>query len=352
MGSVVFSTRSGHLTSIGLVVALSVACAPEPASPPPSDPPPTLDKSDVTVSGISAGGYMALQAHVALSDRIGGAGIIAGGPYHCAEGSLKRALADCIAPESVTLDPMLAFTRGAASAGTIAPPDGLRVSRVFLLHGENDSVVSRPVADALAAYYREWVPADRVRYVTDIAAGHGWPTVGTGIACGETGGDYVNACDYDTAGELLTHIYGPLAPATADAPAPVAIDLSQWLADGSDIDGQGFVFVPTACASSPTDCRLHIVFHGCRQGSEFVADRFATGIGIHRWAATNRIVVVYPQVEKSLSNPQGCWDWWGYTGDDYDLRTGKQILSVGAIIDAWARGRLQPASITDDTGSR
>ncbi len=41
----------------------------------------------VTVSGISAGGYAAVQAHVALSGTISGAAAIAGGPYHCAEGA-------------------------------------------------------------------------------------------------------------------------------------------------------------------------------------------------------------------------------------------------------------------------
>ena len=50
---------------------------------------------DVTVSGISSGGYMAVQFQVAHSNRVRGAGIVAGGPYFCAEGSVRRALAAC-----------------------------------------------------------------------------------------------------------------------------------------------------------------------------------------------------------------------------------------------------------------
>ncbi|MGC1518085.1 MAG: poly(3-hydroxybutyrate) depolymerase, partial [Azonexus sp.] len=37
---------------------------------------------DVTVSGISAGGYMAVQFQVAYSGIVRGAGVVAGGPYY------------------------------------------------------------------------------------------------------------------------------------------------------------------------------------------------------------------------------------------------------------------------------
>lgn len=37
-----------------------------------------------TVSGISSGGYMAVQMHVIYSGEFTGAGIVAGGPFYCA----------------------------------------------------------------------------------------------------------------------------------------------------------------------------------------------------------------------------------------------------------------------------
>ena len=45
-------------------------------------PPPITDfdidlKRRVTVSGVSAGGFMAVQSHIALAEKIGGAGIVA-----------------------------------------------------------------------------------------------------------------------------------------------------------------------------------------------------------------------------------------------------------------------------------
>jgi hypothetical protein len=33
-------------------------------------------------------------------------------------------------------------------------------------------------------------------------------------------------------------------------------------------------------------------------------------------------------------NPQGCWDWWGYSGLDYAVRISPQILTVRNMIDA------------------
>ena len=44
------------------------------------------DKVEVTVSGISSGGYMAVQFQVAYSQMVRGAGILAGGPISVRKG--------------------------------------------------------------------------------------------------------------------------------------------------------------------------------------------------------------------------------------------------------------------------
>ena len=46
---------------------------------------PNLDRSAITVSGLSSGGFMAHQFHIAFSKLVTGAGIIAGGPFRCVE---------------------------------------------------------------------------------------------------------------------------------------------------------------------------------------------------------------------------------------------------------------------------
>jgi hypothetical protein len=32
-------------------------------------------------------------------------------------------------------------------------------------------------------------------------------------------------------------------------------------------------------------------------------------------------------------NPKGCWDWWGYTGSEYQTRDAPQIKAVKRMIE-------------------
>jgi poly(3-hydroxybutyrate) depolymerase len=49
----------------------------------------------ITVSGISAGAFMASQFHVAFSSRVEGVGILAGGPFYCAMDDVALAEGRC-----------------------------------------------------------------------------------------------------------------------------------------------------------------------------------------------------------------------------------------------------------------
>ena len=291
----------------------------------------------ITVSGISSGAYAAVQSHVALSSTISGAAAIAGGPYHCAEGNVMRALSHCISGTELDVAPLIEATRAAASAGTIDPVDSLSDDRVWIFHGQADPVVDAKLTEALASFYAEFIPQQAIALVNDIAVTHGWPTSDQGIACDQMGGDFINACDYDAAGAILQHLYGPLnPPAVARDGSFQALDQASVVPEGGSLAETGFAYVPKACSGDAAECRLHIAFHGCRQGKEFVEDRFAKMSGLNEWAESNRIIVLYPQVNKSMMNPQGCWDWWGYTGADYDQRSGKQVAGVAALIAAWS----------------
>jgi poly(3-hydroxybutyrate) depolymerase len=291
----------------------------------------------VTVSGISSGGHAAVQMHVALSKTISGAAVVAGGPYHCAEGNLLNALGRCISGAALEAAPLVEAARAAAIAGTIDPVESLSDDRVWLFHGKADHVVQSGVMDALREFYAAFLPEQAIALVDDIPASHGWPTLDKGIACGEMGADYINACDYDAAGELLQQLYGALNPPTEALEANLQVlDQTSIVADGGYFADSGFAYVPESCVEKKGECRLHVTFHGCRQGKEFIEDRFARMSGLNEWAESNRIIVLYPQVDKSLMNPQGCWDWWGYTGADYDLRSGKQVAGISALIEAWS----------------
>jgi poly(3-hydroxybutyrate) depolymerase len=75
------------------VVQTSLAYADhdEIAYPPPQStanklqPIPDLDRTGITVSGLSSGGFFAHQFHIAVSSLVHGVGIIAGGPFGCVE---------------------------------------------------------------------------------------------------------------------------------------------------------------------------------------------------------------------------------------------------------------------------
>ena len=291
----------------------------------------------ITVSGISSGAYAAVQAHVALSSTISGAAAIAGGPYHCAEGNVMRALGRCISGADLDVAPLIEATRSAADAGDIDPVDSMSHDRVWLFHGQADPIVGAAVTEALASFYADFVPQDAIALIDNVAVTHGWPTLDQGIACDQMGGDFINACDYDAAGAILQHLYGPLdAPLTIREDSFQSLEQASVVPEGGSFAETGFAYVPKACASDAAECRLHIAFHGCRQSKEFVEDRFARMSGLNEWAESNRIIVLYPQVNKSMMNPQGCWDWWGYTGADYDQRSGKQVAGVAALIAAWS----------------
>lgn len=98
---------------------------------------------------------------------------------------------------------------------------------------------------------------------------------------------------------------------------------------------EGFVYIPTGCAAGAA-CKLHIVFHGCKQGIDRLGDQYATTTGYNRWAEANEIVVLYPQAISRLfeGNPNGCWDWWGYDDPEYATKNGPQMAAVAQMATA------------------
>lgn len=303
--------------------------------------PPVADPNlPVTVSGISSGGYMATQFHVAHSALVEGAGMIASGPYRCAEGSVRLGLGRCMqGSDPIPVDHLLRETSVFALEGDIDPIAALATDRVWILHGGADSTVGRPVVDALQAYYASLIEPRHLARIERPGLGHTFPTLQTGTACDRTKSPFLGACGYDAAGALLAHLLGPLRDADPARPGRLLeFDQRPYAepAGSSGLAGRGWLFVPESCAESPAGCRVHVVFHGCMQGAEAIGDRFVTGAGYLEWAASNRLVVLFPQIEPSYVplNPKGCWDWWGYEGQDYALQGGAQIAAVRAMVGA------------------
>ncbi|MDM7859852.1 PHB depolymerase family esterase [Alteromonas sp. ASW11-36] len=301
-------------------------------------PPLSLDLSQTTVSGLSSGGYMATQFHLANSDWISGIGIIGTGPYYCAQGDIRKALSQCVATANPPIDNALLLEQAQqySAAGDIPPLDNISDDRIWILHGLFDQTVNRSAADAVNEQYLTWTAPDNVEYIDDKPFGHHFPTLSNGSSCSASESPYIAACDYDAAGEMLNHLYSELNP-------PVEADERLFTVDQVALSGdsamglaeQGYVFIPKSCESE--SCRVHVSFHGCKQNAEAVGNSYAQMTGINQWANSNNIVVLYPQTKSSMLmplNPHGCWDWWGYTGSDYATKDAVQIQAVVNMVNA------------------
>ncbi len=339
------------LTAIGISGCDSEKSVPLPALGATAD--------ETSVSGISSGAYMAGQFQLAHGRDVVGAAIIAGGPYGCAESvyadmlpgpgsaflNVNKAINGCMLNAmqiwGVPNPQMLADrARSLAQRGDIAPIESAITDRVYLFTGKSDHTVVPAIVISAAAFYRDLgVPTEQIKLVSDINAGHAFVTESADLACDETSKPYVVDCDYDQAGDLLSFIYGPLKPAAAQATGEYIIfDQRPFTRDlpTHGMETSGVVYVPAACRDGrdPTTprCRVHIAFHGCSQNRVLMGDAFVRGTGFARWADSNRLIVLFPQAATSPFNPQGCWDWWGYTGRSYLTRQAPQIIAVQRML--------------------
>ena len=319
------------------------------------------DIAQTSVSGISSGAYMAGQMHLAHARRIVGAAIIAGGPWGCAE----SAFADLAGSGATTLNAMkavngcmlnlmamwgvpdaAALARRAAEfaeRGLVDPIDTVVRGRVYLFSGQEDGIVRPPIVAAAADFYRRLGMAPgNLKIVTHLPAGHAFIVEDGAGACSRTEKPFIADCDYDQAGSLLSHIYGGLSPHADRAEGSfVVFDQQPFAAPsgtGTQLASEGIVYIPKACRDG-SGCRVHVAFHGCAQSRREVGDAFVLGSGFARWADTNRLVILFPQIEAGSGNPQGCWDWWGYTGRDFLSRKAPQIATVWRMVERLATTR-------------
>ncbi len=304
-----------------------------------------VDLKQSSVSGLSSGGFMATQFHVAFSSTISGVGVVAGGPYYCTQGrwfGLWFYLNQCTNPSFWATKPraakLVAHARRFARRQVIDDLDHLRHDKVYIFSGAEDRLVRPSVVLRTKSFYElAGVPKENIQYVDGVRAGHAIITADYGGACAETTSPFINDCDYDQAGAILRHIYGELNP-RRQSPIDTAdiIEFSQatFISNPNDhsLSETGYAFVPKSCREGRV-CRVHVVFHGCQQTTRDLGDLFYMRAGYNEWAANNNIIVLYPQVvPQRWTNPKGCWDWWGYDSTDYYNKAGPQMAAVMAMI--------------------
>ena len=302
-----------------------------------------IDKTQTTVSGLSSGGFMAVQLHVAYSATFKkGAGVVAGGPFYCAEGSVTNATGRCMAsPAGIPTSTLVTTTNNWASQALIDPVANLQSSKVYLFSGSIDSTVKPGVMDALKTYYSSFVPTANVVYKKDIAAEHAMITDDYGSACSTKASPYINDCNFDLAGAMLAHLYGALNPRNnAALPAGNFIEFNQsQFITNHGMATTGWAYIPQACTAG-TQCRLHVVLHGCKQNVATVQQQYVRNTGYNRWADSNNIVMIYPQTSTAATN--SCWDWWGYDSVNYAKKSGPQMVAIKAMVDQVSAGGGTP----------
>lgn len=321
---------------LSLATILVTACGKEEPAEPEETVTYNVDSSRISVSGLSAGAMMATQLHIAHSSLFNGVALLSGGPWYCAQGSMQRGLGPCMKGGDIGVAQLIASAKQAEADGAIDSLANLTDDRAWIFHATLDEAVAEPVSQAALAFYTEFMPRESIKYVGDIEAAHGFPTLETGVTCNEMASPYLNACNFDAAGKLLAALYGELELGVAAAGE--LREVSQPGADDATMLDHAFLYVPESCAAGEA-CGLHVALHGCLQSAEHIGDAFAAGAGYNEWAEANRLLVLYPQVASSRIaplNPMGCWDWWGYTEDSYATKAGPQIKVIRATMDALA----------------
>ena len=318
-----------------------------------------IDPAKVFVVGISSGGFAAVQMHVAHSSTFKGAAVYAGGVYWCAgAGGVATALANCggqtlptnQASYNSTLAQSIAYLDAQSSLGTIDPAINLSGKPVYLWSGTKDATVNPLEMADLNSEYLHY--GANVYFDNGFPAAHGWESPNGELACGTLGSPYmvncsVNGAPYDSVKTWLGMFLGKLNSRNNGKQLGTLSTFDQTEFGASpnvSMSSTGSVFVPKGCAQGKT-CGFVLALHGCKQYAALIGNRWVTEAGINEWADTNNLVVVYPDTLASSApgptNPNGCFDWWGYSNQDdanYALKSGAQMSVLYSMVQR-ATGR-------------
>jgi len=336
-----------------------------------------------SISGLSSGAFMTVQLHLAYSSSFTGAGIIAGGPYRSAESFRNtamiavdayamNALYICMAPLTPRTAPnaerLAALARQTEAAGKIDPLANLAKQKLYIFTGSRDSVVESKVVHATKRFYEALgVPPGNIKFIDDVPAGHSIITGNVEDSPLDLNQPpYINYGGFFQSHDILRQIYGDLKPPAKHLSGNfLRFDQTEFLGEDAayaSMSPFGYVYVPDAVAKGARARGVHIALHGCKQGYGYInyvmglpdtanqppyGNRYITTTGYNEMADANNLIVLYPQAlgddDNQAQNPDGCWDWWGYTAKDpkdpdYYSRDALQIHAIHAMLERLCGG--------------
>lgn len=323
----------------GAEIASAMSAAPGVPKTPALEELPKLDLNlkRISVSGVSSGGFMAVQFHVAYSSLVKGAASIAGGIWECAKGDVQKSQGLCMtSPQNIVVSDYVELALARSKAKEIDDISNLSDARIAIFASPKDLVIKAAGSDKLEEFYKAFVPAPSITRLTNPSAGHGFPTLNFGNACGAFGTPWILKCNDDVAGKVLAATEPTnrtLASRTnSDSSAYIYFDQTILFGAAARMYPWGAAYIPKKCRAAGGGCGVHVALHGCQMNPDFIGQQFIESAGYNEWAEANDLVVLYPQSAKSNGNPYACWDWFGFTGPAYTTKSGVQIEAIRKLL--------------------
>lgn len=302
-----------------------------------------IDPSRVAVTGISSGGFMATQLQLAYPELFPRAAVLAGGPYDCAV--IAGSMGKCLYPATLNAQQIETAVDNAirkSKAGSLGDLSKLAKGIVYVLYGTEDIVVGAGIAGAVTKFYKTLKQKDAALAgltVTEDGTRKFAHTFPTYLApppedCDKSVSPYLGHCRFDGALDILQHLYPDVT--TGNEPSKQDGTFMKLVSDRfrstktAFIGPNTYLYQPKVCRDG-NPCGMLLVLHGCNQNEAAVGQTFARNVGFNRWADDYRLVIVYPQTRTADEN-YGCWDWWGYTGQQFDTREAPQMAWLQNLI--------------------
>ncbi|OFZ28307.1 MAG: hypothetical protein A2622_04185 [Bdellovibrionales bacterium RIFCSPHIGHO2_01_FULL_40_29] len=400
--------------------------------------------AQVTISGISSGGFMATQMGVIYSEEISGVGTVAGGFFYCAQNHLQNKIQEGIQthlgkqnlflfnqnkglysdlllgrflfpgystkwftpspmnpiyqsvgvcmqnPDKAELPDLKAFHE----KKLIDDPSYLTKQNIFTYHGEHDNVVLFKMAQKIKDFYIEnKIPIEQIQQKSLQFAGHSFATDKQDLQpCTAEKFPFITSCQYDLAFDLLTFLTKKelkrepfeaknlyYVDQTLDLKNLDIMNPERGAQPTPSIAPYGYLYSSNECLQNPTYCQLHVALHGCEMSDSFDIDfdakyteqvqktrivemrkekskilgfkslpyikqkkirngtfKFAQFSGYSEYAIKNNIMILYPQTwiteDNYPYNPKGCWDWFGWTNENYATNQGLETSWLMQLI--------------------
>ena len=302
-----------------------------------------LDKTQTTVSGLSSGGYMAVQLHVAFPRCLPRGGRGGGRAVLCAEGSVANATGRCMASPCDAFPPARWWHHQHLGKPGVVDPVSPAKLQVYLFSGSVDSVVKTGAMDALKTLHNSFVPAANVVYkrtsrpstpgdrrLRQRLLGQGArPTSTTATST------WLNCHAGSTCTGRSTRA------ARSPAREQLCREFKAKQLHQQPRHGQQWLGLHAAGLPGGATCRLHVALHGCKQNVSDVRQQFVRNTGFNRWAGNQQHRGAVPADQHRRH--QQLLGLGGVTTVPTTPKTGPQMAAIKAMVD-----RLGVVAATSD----